>query len=119
VYFLAPNVTSSELSSNSTIASSTEANFVSSPVACTVSALNVGVNNYFDAGEDTTTIQVYHNLDATLMTCSVNNSGALGGVGCSDLDHTFTVVQGDSLSIAFHETSLSPFNHITVGLVCQ
>jgi len=82
-----------------------------------VAALNVGVNNYFGAGEDTTTITVYQNTVATTMTCSVTTDGSKSG--CTDTTHTFTVVQGDLLTIAFVETSDAPFNNVTVGLVCQ
>jgi hypothetical protein len=40
------------------------------PVACTMSALNVGINNYNAPASDTTTITIYKNLAATSMTCS-------------------------------------------------
>jgi hypothetical protein len=99
------------------IASSTQANFLTSPVACTVAALNVGVNNYNTAATDTTTIKVYKNAVATTMTCSVTTDG--NGLGCTDSTHTFTVVQGDTLALGFTETNSNPFNMVTVGLVCQ
>jgi Collagen triple helix repeat (20 copies)/IPT/TIG domain len=92
-------------------------NFVASPVACTVSALNVGVNNYQSSGPDTTTITVYKNGNPTSMTCSASTNGGKGG--CSDTTDTFGVVQGDTLSLHFSETNVSPFNMVTVALVCQ
>jgi hypothetical protein len=51
------------------------------------------------------------------MTCSVTTDGNAGG--CTDSTHTFAVVQGDSLALAFVETNSNPFNMVTVGLVCQ
>jgi hypothetical protein len=87
------------------------------PVACTMSALNVGINNYNVASPDTTTITVYKNLAATSMTCS----GATNGnhLSCRDTTHVFSVAVGDSISIAFVETNATPFNKVTVALVCQ
>jgi len=37
----------------------------------------------------------------------------------TDTTHTFSVAQGDSLAIAFHETNSLPSNMVTVALVCQ
>jgi IPT/TIG domain/Collagen triple helix repeat (20 copies) len=105
------------ISDNTAIASSSQANFLSSPIACTVSALNVGVNNYNTPGSDTTKITVYKNMAATTMTCSVSTDGNAGG--CTDSTHTFTVVQGDSLALGFVETNSTPANMVTIGLVCQ
>jgi hypothetical protein len=59
---------------NTAIANSTEANFVVVPAACTVSALNVGANNYFTPGSDSVTIKVYKNSAATAMACTATNS---------------------------------------------
>lgn len=103
--------------SNSAIANATNANFTAVPVACTVSALNVAVNNYFTAASDTTTITVYKNQGATSMTCSVTTNG--NGSSCQDKTHTFSVAGGDSLSLAFSETNITPYNKVTIGLVCQ
>jgi hypothetical protein len=118
-YYLSPlNVQGSpSSSSNSGIASATQSNFVAMPTACTMSALNVGVNNYNAATPDSTTITVYKNLVATSMTCSVSTNG--NGSSCRDTTHTFVVVGGDTISVAFSETNINPFNMVTVQLVCQ
>jgi IPT/TIG domain len=118
-FFASPTTPSSgtDISKNTEIAGTTQANFVSSPVACTVAALNVGVNNYNTSGSDITKITVYKNTAATTMTCSVTTDG--NASGCTDSIHTFTVVQGDSLALGFSETNSNPFNMVTVGLVCQ
>lgn len=86
-------------------------------MACTMSALRVGVNNYFTAAADTTTIAVYKNGAATAMTCSVNTNG--NSAGCQDTTHTFSVAAGDNISISFKENNAVPFDKITVQLVCQ
>jgi hypothetical protein len=116
-YYISPASTVVNFSTNDSIANSGEVNFVAMPVACTMSALNVGVNNYFNAGSDTTTFTVYKNQVATSMTCSVATNG--NGSSCQDKTHTFTVVGGDSISLAFRETNGAPYNMMTVGLVCQ
>lgn len=121
-FFASPTITSygTDIANNTVVASSSQANFLSSPVACTVAALNVGVNNYNDAAADTTTITVYKNRAATSMTCSVFTNGFdIPSAGCTDTTDTFNVVQGDMLTIAFKENNASPFNMVTVGLVCQ
>jgi len=100
-------------SANMTIAP----NFVASPVSCTASALNVAVNNYNVTAIDTTKITVYKNQAATTMSCSVTTDG--NSAGCTDTTHTFSVAQGDLLTIAFVETNATPFNNITTALVCQ
>jgi hypothetical protein len=87
------------------------------PVACTMSALNVGINNYNAPGSDTTTITIYKNLAATAMTCSGTTNG--NTLVCRDTTHVFSVAAGDSISIAFLETSTIAFNKVTVSLVCQ
>jgi hypothetical protein len=118
-YFLSPLNTqgSPSVASNSGIASASQSNFVAMPTACTMSALNVGVNNYNAATPDTTTITVYKNQVVTPMTCSVSTNG--NGSSCRDTTHTFAVSGGDTISIAFSETNLNPFNMVTVQLVCQ
>lgn len=103
---------------NDSIASSTETNFMTAPATCTMRALNVGVNNYYDAAADTTTITVYHNLIATTMTCSASTTSG-SSASCSDTNHTFSVSAGDSISIAFSETNAVPYNNVTAQLVCQ
>jgi Collagen triple helix repeat (20 copies) len=108
----------SPLSSQSTPTSSAiGTNFTAMPVACTMSALNVGINNYSAPASDTTTITIYKNQLATAMTCSgtTNNNSS----GCRDTTHVFSVAAGDSISIAFVETSTIAFNKVTVSLVCQ
>jgi Collagen triple helix repeat (20 copies)/IPT/TIG domain len=118
-FFAPPNTTSFQfdISKNTVIASSSQANFLSSPVICTVSALNVGVNNYSLPGSDTTKITVYKNTVATAMTCTVTTDGTASG--CTDSTHTFTVGPGDSLALGFVETNSTPANMVTIGLVCQ
>jgi hypothetical protein len=121
-FFLSPLFHNSSVSaaSNLSIASATEANFSSMPVACTMNALNVGINNYSASAADTTTITIYKNQAATSMTCSVATSGSNSSSGsCRDISHTFSVAGGDSISIAFVETNATPFNKVTVELVCQ
>jgi hypothetical protein len=118
-FYLSPLSHTSSLiaASNGAIASGTEANFSASPVACTMSALNVGVNNYNTSVVDTTTITIYKNLVATSMTCAAATNGSSSS--CKDISHTFSVASGDSISIAFVETNATPFNKVTVELVCQ
>ena len=118
-YYLSPLSNSASVSSanNNAIATSGNNNFSAVPVACTVSALNVGVNNYITAGADTTTITVYKNGVATPMTCSVSTNG--NASSCQDTTHTFSVAGGDMLSLSFSETNINPFNKITIGLICQ
>jgi hypothetical protein len=113
VYYISPLYAGSNLTGNTTLGS----NFVAMPLACTMSALNVGVNNYNAAGPDVTTLTVYKNGSATAMSCSVttNNNGS----SCQDKTHTFAVSGGDSISVVFSETNTNPFNRVTVGLVCQ
>jgi hypothetical protein len=118
VYYLAPNATTDPSSSNNVaISSSTEANFVVVPAACTVSALNVGANNYYSAGADTVTIAVFKNSVATSMTCgvTVNNNGN----SCSDTTHTFAADGGDTLAISFSETNINPYVKVTTTLICK
>ena len=118
VYYLAPDtLTSPAAGNNVSIASSTEGNFVVVPAGCTVSALNVGANNYYSAGSDTSTITVYKNSAATSMTCSVTTDGA--GSSCSDTTHTFTVAGGDILSFAYRETNINPYVKLSTTLICQ
>jgi hypothetical protein len=114
-FFMSPLATSSSPStaSSSVIGS----NFSAMPVACTMSALNVGINNYNTPSLDTTKITIYKNQVATAMTCSGTTNG--NSSGCRDTTHVFSVAAGDSISIAFVETSTIAFNKVTVSLVCQ
>jgi hypothetical protein len=118
-FYLSPLATSSSPStgSNNAIANSTESNFSAIPVTCTMSALNVAVNNYNIADTDTTTITVYKNQTATSLSCSVTTNG--NNSSCRDTTHTFSASAGDSVSIAFRETNANPFNKVDVQLVCQ
>ncbi len=121
-FYLSPlsKTVSLSTASNGVIASATQANFSAMPVACTVSALNVGVNNYSGSTADTTTITIYKNLTATPMTCSAATSGLNSSSNsCKDISHTFTVAGGDSISIAFVESNSAAFNKVTVELICQ
>jgi len=117
-------------------------NFISAPSACTMAALHVGVlNNYagpFPNGPDSITISVQHDptnpteissesFSATGMSCIAALSSEARGQAatCNDTTHTFSVNQGDLLSIGFEESQVSfdglpsgP-NIVTVGLVCQ
>jgi hypothetical protein len=115
-YYISPISNLVNFTSNGAIATSSQTNFVAMPIGCTMSALNVGVNNYFAAGSDKTTITVYKNQVATSMSCSVTTNG--NASSCQDT-HTFSVAGGDSISLAFTETVGAPYNMITVGLVCQ
>lgn len=112
-YYISPLYIGANLNGNTTLGS----NFVAMPMACTMSALNVGVNNYQTPGADTTTITVYKNGIATPMSCSVNTNG--NGSSCQDATHTFSVAGGDSITTVFTETNINPFNRVTVNLVCQ
>lgn len=118
-FYMSPlnHLNSPAVSTNGAIANAAEANFSTMPVACTMSALNVGVNNYNTSAADTTTITIYKNQVATSMTCSVTTNG--NSSSCQDKSHTFSVAGGDSISVAFVETNANPFNKVTVELVCQ
>jgi len=87
------------------------------PSACTVTALNLGANNYFTTSADTSTVVVYKNSLPTLMTCSVVTNG--NGASCSDTTHTFTANGGDTLSLAYSESDTAPFVKLTSMLICQ
>jgi len=91
--------------------------FFVAPSACTLTALNVGVNNYYSAGSDTTSITVYLNGAATAMHVSVATNGNKNSA--SDTSHPFAVSAGDMLTVAFSESNINPYNKISVGLVCQ
>jgi Collagen triple helix repeat (20 copies). len=112
-YYISPLFIGTNLNVNTTLGN----NFVAMPVACTMSALNVGVNNYSTPGADTTTITVYKDGAATSMTCSVSTNG--NGASCQDKTHTVSVAGGDAITTVFSETNINPFNRITVELVCQ
>ncbi len=112
-YYFSPLYSSGTFTGNTTIGG----NIVAMPTACTMSALNVGVNNYNAPSSDVTTLTVYKNGSVTTMSCSVttNNNGS----SCQDKTHTFSVSGGDSISVAFSESNITPFNKVVVNLVCQ
>jgi hypothetical protein len=112
-YYISPLYTGSNLNGNTTLGS----NFVAMPKACTMSALNLGVNNYSVPGADTTTITVYKNGAATSMSCSVSTDA--NGSSCQDATHTLSMVGGDTVTAVFTETNVNPYNVVTVNLVCQ
>jgi hypothetical protein len=115
--FQSPASTIGLLTTQTTISSATTSNFVVMPIACTMSALNVGANNYFAVGADTETILIYKNSLPTAMTCSVTTNG--NGSSCADTTNTFAVSAGDTISLAFSQTANAPFNKVVVKLACQ
>jgi len=118
VYYLQPDTTTSPLPGDNVSITQGNGNFVAVPAPCIVVGLNVGVNNFSSpSGADTSTVTVYKNSVATAMSCSVTTDG--NGSSCSDSTHIFTVNGGDTLSLAFSETNINPFNKITTSLVCQ
>jgi hypothetical protein len=102
---------------NSVIASATVANFIVVPAACTVTALNVGANNYLSPGQGTSTVQVYRNSKSTGMQCHVTTNG--NGRTCSDTTRGFVVRAGDMLSFGYYETKPNPLVKLTTTLICQ
>jgi hypothetical protein len=118
-FFMSPLSNPSNLTTtaNGAISSANGANFSVMPVACTMSALNVGINNYNAPASDITTITIYKNLTATAMTCFGTTNGNTSV--CRDTTHVFTVAAGDRITIAFVETNINPYNKVTVSLVCQ
>jgi hypothetical protein len=100
--------------------------FLAAPAACTVrsftvNAITTNVVSIIEA--DTTTFTVIKNDAPTSMMCAITN-GTTPDVtsSCSDSAHTFTVVQGDRISLRFSETLTdSNFNIVSYGttLVCQ
>jgi hypothetical protein len=88
-----------------------------SPIACTLSGLAVGVNNFASSGSDTSTIVIYQNGAPTSLTCSVTTNGNKSS--CTDTTHTLSVSAGDLLSIGFYESNDTPFNALTVAMSCQ
>jgi hypothetical protein len=82
-----------------------------------VKALTLAIDNYGTSGSDTTTVTVYHNGSATSMTTSVTTNG--NSQANSDTTNTFSVAAGDTLSPAWKESNIAPFNRETIGLICQ
>ena len=89
---------------------------MTAPVTCTLKALNLGVNNYADAGSDTTTVTVYLNGSVTDMTTSVTTNNNYQA--SSDTTHTQAVTAGETISIGFRESNVNPYNNVTIGLIC-
>jgi len=117
-FYFDPNSTpAGNYTSQTAIADASQSNFMTAPASCTMKALNLGVNNYFSAAQDTTTVTVYHNLSPTSMTTNVTTNG--NATGNSDTAHTFSVTAGDSISVAFEESNSIPYDRITVEIVCQ
>jgi hypothetical protein len=82
-----------------------------------MTVLNLGANNYYTTSADTSTVVVYKNSTATSMTCSVSTNG--DGASCSDTTHTFAAKGGDTISLAFSESSILPFVKLSSVLICQ
>jgi hypothetical protein len=103
--------------------------FLAAPTACTVRSLTVNAIVTSAGGgsieADITTFTVIKNDVATSMTCPIattNGTANNSTMSCSDSTHTFTVVQGDRISLQFAET-ITDFNFGFVGfgttLVCN
>lgn len=103
--------------------------FLAAPTACTVRSLTVNAIATSAGGgsieADTTTFTVIKNDVATSMTCPIattNGTANNSTMSCSDSTHTFTVVQGDRISLQFAET-ITDLNFGFVGfgttLVCN
>jgi len=119
-YYLTPigNLTDA-FTGQTSISSGSEDNFITAPASCTMKALNLAVTSYYAAASDTTSITVYANGAATSMHASVATSSTTTSAASSDTTHTFAVTAGETISIAFSETNVNPYNKITVGLICQ
>jgi hypothetical protein len=114
-FFLSPqgNLPDGLVDLNPTIGDS-----VAMPVACTMSALNVGFNNGYDGIPDTTfTIIVQKNGANTGMSVSLT-SGFSSAVGGSDTTNTFAVSPGDTVGLSVTSTNFN-LAHFTVQLVCK
>ena len=110
-------------------------NFIVAPAACTMAALNVGGVNIastlaYDVDFITVSVQqatthggyIPGGFNATPMSCIAVVDPTLQGItaNCSDTTDTFSVNQGDLLSIGFEETDTGGApNIVTVNLVCQ
>jgi hypothetical protein len=95
------------------------------PNACTVKALYLTANNYYQTQVATITVTVYHgsnsgpaSASATSMTASVSPEG--NSASASDTTHTFSVAAGDILSLAYKNSNpATPYEAVTIQLVCQ
>lgn len=102
--------------------------FLPATAACTVRSLTVNAiasNAVNPIIADTMVFNVIKNDAASSMTCSIattNGTPNNATLSCSDSTHTFTVVQGDRISLQFTETTSSGANQfINAGttLVCD
>jgi hypothetical protein len=113
MFFVPPVGFMSDIHNNTSVGTQS----LPSPTACTLGSLSVTINPFEPAGSDTTTITVYHNLSASLITCQVTTNTTIGS--CTDTTHTVSVSKGDLLSVAFIETNAIPFNAISITMTCQ
>ena len=101
--------------------------FLAAPAACTVRSLTVKAitTNLYSSNieADTTTFTVFKNDAATSMTCAITNGTGNGMTyACSDSTHTFSVVQGDRISLQFAESLMDGIiNIVSYGttLICN
>ncbi len=102
--------------------------FLPASAACTVRSLTVNAivsNQANPIVADTMVFIVIKNDAASSMTCQIATTGGTANnttLSCSDSTHTFTVVQGDRISLEFTETTSSGANQfINAGttLVCD
>lgn len=102
--------------------------FLPATAACTVRSLTVNAiasNAENPIVADTMVFTVIKNDAASSMTCSIattNGTANNATLSCSDSAHTFTVVQGDRISLRFNETvSSGEYQFINAGttLVCD
>jgi hypothetical protein len=103
--------------SHTSFSSTSAMNFFVAPASCTMSALNLAVSNFAVSTADTVTATVYHNGTATSMTAGVSVNG--NSAANSDKTHTFAVIAGDAVMIAWRETNVNGFNNNSIQLVCQ
>jgi hypothetical protein len=87
------------------------------PAACKVVSLGLGVNNFATPTNTVTTIRLYVNGAPTTMTTNVTTNGTTAG--SADTTHTQNLIAGDTISIAWQDTSNSGFNNTTMQVNCQ
>jgi Collagen triple helix repeat (20 copies) len=122
-FFVAPIGNSSAIETNNS-----QLAFVPATAACTVRSLTINAlasNVANPIVADTIAFTVVKNDLPTTMTCTIattNGTANNATLSCSDSTHTFTVVQGDRISLQFTETLSSGANQfINAGttLVCD
>jgi hypothetical protein len=119
LYFSPAGVTSNNGATSIGFSSSNE---VVVPLACTVSALSVGVITSTTSGSsaDSAVFTVYHNGSATSMTCTASTASIIGSKGsCSTTLNTFSVAAGDTLSLKLTESNFAPIYEYGSSLKCQ